>query len=102
MKILGSCIAFLPAVSTFLEGADLETLSRYGLLGLVLAWFMVKADGRLAKIEHRLGGLSRTQLIEIMSRSTTTPHVRRIALQELRRSDPSTAVEWEQTNGFGE
>ena len=90
-KIFGTVIAFLPAATAVLEGADASKLGEYGLFGIILGWFMFRHDKRLAAIEHRMTGLNRTMLVEILSRPSTNPHTRRVALEELRKVDPSLA-----------
>jgi hypothetical protein len=88
-------LAFVPVLSQLGEGADVEALAKYGLLGVVLAWFMIKADKRLGGIEHKMVGLNRTMLIEILSRPTTSERSKQLCRDELRKIDPSLADEIE-------
>ena len=83
-----SLIALLPAASAFMEGLDPDTVARYGLLGLVLGWFMLKADKRLSGIESKMEGIQRTMLLDILSRPATSDRAKLECERELRRIAP--------------
>lgn len=87
--------SFIPVVSAMVEGADPESIARYGILGAVLAWFMFRADKRLGGIEHKMTGLNRTLLIEILSRPGTSGIAKRAVREELRRVAPDLALDEE-------
>lgn len=88
-------MAFVPLAVSMAEIADPALVEKYGILGLVLAWFMLRADKRLAGIEHKIGGLNRTMLIEILSRPSTGEKARQACREELRKVDPRLADEAE-------
>jgi len=101
MYHVGSILAsFIPVVIATLEGADPESIAKYGVLGAVLAWFMFRADKRLGGIEHKMVGLNRTMLIEIMSRPGTSPAAQKLCREELRKVAPelSASIDDEQGN----
>lgn len=91
--VLSTVIGFVPFAAALLDKVEPDSLARYGLLGVVLWWFMLKADKRLAGIEHKMEGLNRTMLIEILSRSGTSLAARQMAVKELRKIDPALADE---------
>ena len=86
-------MGFIPFTVELIAQADTETLAKYGLLGVVLAWFMWRADKRLGNIEHKITGLNRTLLIEMLGRIHLTENARKLALRELQRTDPDAANE---------
>ncbi len=87
-------LAFVPALAELVGPVEPETFARYGLLGAVLAWFMVRADKRLGGIEHKMAGLNRTMLIEILSRPSTTERAKQACRDELRRVAPDLLAEF--------
>ena len=92
-NIASYIMAFIPFLSQLGDKLDPEQITRYGLLGCVLAWFMFRADRRLAGIEHKMGGLNRTMLIEILSRPTTSERAKIECRNELRKVAPNLADE---------
>ena len=90
-------IAFVPLFSELSGPFDTETVAKYGLLGCVLAWFMVRADKRLGGIEHGMNGLRRTMLIEIFSRPNTSERARLECKKEMRKVAPDLADEMDQS-----
>lgn len=97
-NVLTHATTYILAASPFLVGiieqASPDALARYGLFGIVLAWFMFRAEKRLSGIEHKMGGLNKTMLIEIMSRPTTSVRAQRLCKDELRKIDPMLAQEF--------
>lgn len=89
--------AFVAGVAPFLasiaEGVDLDRLTVNSLLGLVLSWFMLRAEKHLSGIKHQMAGLNRTMLIEILSRPGTSPRARLEARRELHKEAPDLARE---------
>ena len=94
-------LAFVPFVAALAEGVDVELMTRYGLLGIVLGWFMLRADKRLAGIEHKMGGLNRTMLIEILSRENVSKQAKAECRRELRKVAPDLAEEIDRHHGEG-
>jgi hypothetical protein len=88
---LAAILGMLPLFTALVEGLDPDSVARYGLLGAVLGWFMLRADKRLAGIEHKMGGLQRTMLLEILSRPTTSVRARQLCQEELRKVAPELA-----------
>lgn len=96
-NVVLSAAAFIPAVAQLAAKSDnLEPFAQYGLLGLILAWFMMKADKRLGGIEAKMVGLNRTMLIEVLSRPTTTERGKKMCREELRKIDPALVDEIEE------
>lgn len=65
---------------------DLKPWFQYGLAGVIIAYLMVRVDGRLAKIDHRLVGLQRTMLLELLSRENLSHKARNMASSELKKT----------------
>ncbi len=93
-------VAFAPMIGAAIEAAEPETFVKYGLLGTVIYFLMIKADKRLNGIEHKIGGLNRTLLIELLSRPGTTPQGKKAAREELKKLDPSYVEDG--AGGYGE
>lgn len=67
---------------------EANPFAAYGLAGLVIAWFMYfteKLRVELKGLAHRIDGLTRALLMDLMSRDTTGPHAKAMASEELRR-----------------
>ena len=88
-------LAAVPFVSGLIAQVEAESLARYGILGCVLAWFMFRADKRLGGIEHKMAGLNRTMLIEILSRPTTSEKAKQMCRDELKKVAPDLAAEFQ-------
>lgn len=82
-----------PILASVAEGVDFDRLTVNGLLGLVLSWFMLRAEKHLAAIKHQMAGLNRTMLIEVISRPGTSDRARLEARRELRKEAPDLARE---------
>jgi len=79
-------------------GADplLGSLINFGALGIVLAWFMFRTEGKLERIERALNRLARAELISTLSRPDVDEPVKRQArraLQELGNGDYADSEE---------
>lgn len=64
------------------------TLAQYGLPGLMIAWFALRAEKRLEAIETVIGTLAKTVLLDVVSRDATPEKVRKSAaeiLEEIER-----------------
>lgn len=77
---------------TFAQVQEYEPFMRYGLLGIMIAWVLVKLDRRLESLEnsmkantHKVTGLSRTLLIELLSRENVSIQAKAAAREELAR-----------------
>lgn len=93
-------IAALPALTAILAQAEVQSVSMYGVLGAVLAWFMVKAEkmmnksaDRMERIEHKIVGMNKTMLIWLLENQNTSPKAKLACRQELRKLDPDIADE---------
>ena len=60
-------------------------LYTYGPMGIFAAYFMLKIDPRLASIEHKMVGLNRTMLIELLSRESISVAAKAAAREELEK-----------------
>ena len=75
-----------------------ETLSAYGLAGVVLGWFMFRAEklsrnqqNVLEANSRQIQSLSRAILIDMLTRNNLSPEAKKICEQELRTVSPSMA-----------
>lgn len=99
-QVLNALLPLVPFAAEVLTNAGAESLAKYGLLGAVLAWFMVRNEKsqdrvvvHLEKLEHKMSGLSRTMLIEILSREGLSERAKRACHTELQRVAPDLADE---------
>jgi len=67
-----------------------ELFFRYGLLGVIVGWILFRLEGRMASIEHKLIGLNRTLLIELLSRETISFMAKKMAEAELEKLNRPT------------
>lgn len=69
---------------------EANPFAAYGLAGLVIAWFMWFVDklrNEIRGLAHRIDGLTRALLMDLVSRDSTGPHAKAMASEELRRID---------------
>lgn len=63
-------------------------LVNYGPMGILLLWFMYR-DGKIVpeirSLSHRIDGLTRALLMDLVSRDTTGPATRAAAQQEIAK-----------------
>lgn len=69
---------------------DLKPWFQYGLAGVVIFFLMQKVDTRLGRIEHKLTGLNRTLLIELLSRESLSFQAKKMAEAELEKNGGGT------------
>lgn len=63
-------------------------LINYGPLGVMLAWFMLRFEKLVVEIRslsHRLDGLTKALLMDLVSRDSTGPATRAQAQQEIAK-----------------
>lgn len=68
----------------------------YGPMGLVLAWFMLRAEKGFAKIgelAHRIDGLTKALLVDMIDRDNAGPHVKDYAQKTIAAIDARAAKE---------
>lgn len=94
LKIYWIGTPVLGTIFAAIEDAGIEKIAGYGILTVILGWFMQVADKRLSGIEHALNGMRRTVLIDILAR-TSDSAVQRACKEELRKVDPNLASEFE-------
>ncbi len=70
-----------------MEGAILPALLNVGAIGGITVWLLTRMDRKLDRMERALNRLCRTQLIEILSRPTTSETVREQATAVLKEID---------------
>jgi hypothetical protein len=61
-------------------------LYTYGPMGVILAWFMwrgEKLSTEVRSLAHRIDGLTRALLVDMMNRETTGPTARRYAAEAI-------------------
>jgi hypothetical protein len=72
---------------------EANPLAAYGLSGIVIAWlfwFFDKLRQEIKLLAHRIDGLTRAMLMDLMSRDSTGPHARELARQELDKIEART------------
>lgn len=84
-----------PTIAALLAQAEVQSIAQYGVLGAVLAWFMLRAEKLLAGIEHKMIGMNKTMLIWLLESQNTTPKAKQACRAELRKLDPDMADEIE-------
>lgn len=83
-----SWMAQLPDVSLLSE------MAKFGLLGVVLGWFMFKFDRttretareivqEIRTLAHRIDGMTRAMLVDVISRDNCGPHAKQEAQKML-------------------
>lgn len=73
-----------------METALLQAIAPAGVAGVVLFWFMLRAESRLDRLERAIDRLSRTQLLALLDDERTSEQVRRQARAILAEM-PATA-----------
>jgi len=80
-------------ISTLLaQAADVipgpTALYTYGPMGIVLGWFMWRAEKIFSKISdlgHRIDGLTKAMLMDLISRDNIGPHTKQLAREALAK-----------------
>ena len=65
-------------------------LFAYGPLGIILAWFMLRAEKGFAKIgdlAHRIDGLTKALLVDMIERDSIGSTTRKYAVETIKRID---------------
>lgn len=86
-------VASIPLALVLLAQAEVQSIAQYGVLGAVLAWFMVRSEKLLERIEHKIVGMNKTMLIWLLESQTTSPRAKTACKEELRKLDPHMADE---------
>lgn len=55
----------------------------YGPMGGMIAWFMLRAERSLRTLSHRIDGMTRALLVDVISRDTAGVHAKNSARQML-------------------
>lgn len=78
------------------------TLVVYGPMGVMLAWFAFRAEQKLDRVvdrldllSHRIWGMTKAMLAEVVSREGGSPAARKIAQEMLDRSQEPVEQEQE-------
>ena len=58
---------------------EIQPLAREGLVGLFGAWLCLRVEKRLDRIDHTMKGLSAALLMDLVSRNTLAPSVKKYA-----------------------
>lgn len=69
-------------------------LVTYGPMGVVLAWFMIRGEAKLQRVvdridvlSHRINGVTRAMLVDVMSRDSSGTQARKFAQEMLERAE---------------
>lgn len=68
--------------------AETNPLATFGLAGVVIGWmmwFFDKLRSEIKTLTHRIDGLTRALLIDLVSRDNIGPHARQMAQTELTK-----------------
>ena len=72
----------------------------YGPMGIVLAWFMIRGETKMADIVtelrvlgHRMNGITKAMLADIASRETTGEALRTLVNSELSKLETESEVQ---------
>lgn len=57
-----------------LEANPVTLLTVYGPMGVIIAWFMFRFEKWMARLNHKIDGLTRAMLITELGRETANPH----------------------------
>ncbi len=63
------------------QTADASSIAQWGLPGVVIAWFALRAERKLEAIESVIGVLAKTVLLDVVSRNTAPDKVREQATE---------------------
>lgn len=67
---------------------DPTPLYTYGPMGIVLAWFMFRGEklaGEIRSLAHRIDGLTRAMLMDMVNRDTCGDQAKRMAQEEIAK-----------------
>lgn len=70
---------------------DLAVFTQFGLVGVVLAWFMFRMEKILDSHTKTINDLTKTLLLEVLSREQLSDHLRAEANEVLQRVTARTA-----------
>ncbi len=90
----------ISAIISQLSEAGAPALLTYGPLGIILAWFMLRAEKGFAKIgdlAHRIDGLTKALLVDMVDRDSAGPHVKQYARETIAKIDARNAKEDDKT-----
>lgn len=68
--------------------ASQRMLYAYGPMGIMLGWFMWRGEklmGEIRMLSHRIDGLTKALLMDMISRDTAGPHTRQQAQEALAK-----------------
>ncbi len=72
-----------------------SVLYTYGPMGVVLAWFMWRGEklaGKISDLAHRIDGLTRALLVDMIDREASGPHVKKYAQEAIASIDARDAM----------
>lgn len=77
-------------------------LFTYGPMGVVLGWFMWRGEKLAIKIvdlSHRIDGLTKALLVDMVERESAGTHVRQYAEETIRKIDARSAQDDKKNRG---
>lgn len=81
-----------------IEGGIIKELFNYGIAGIVIGYFMWRDKSigpKLETLSHRIDGLMRAMLIDVMSRDSSGEQARRFAQEMMAKIEQRDASERE-------
>lgn len=71
-----------------------HVLFAYGPMGVIVAWFMLRGEklaAKVAELSHRIDGLTKALLVDMIERDNAGPHVREYAQETIAKIDARNA-----------
>jgi membrane protein implicated in regulation of membrane protease activity len=94
--LASAAVLIASAVGLGPEASAVSALAIYGPMGIMLIWFAWRAEQKsdkvaehLNKLGHRIEGMTRAMLADVISRDTSGPEAKRIAQQMLTKIESS-------------
>lgn len=82
-------------MTTLAQVAVDNPLATFGLAGLVIGWMMIFIDklrSELRTLSHRIDGMTRALLIDLISRDSIGPLAKQMAREELAKIEARSAA----------
>ena len=85
--------AFISQVAQQVSVDSVAPLAPLGLLASILAWFMhhgAKLPSEIRNLSHRIDGLTKAMLVDMVERESTGMHTKSYCRQEIAKIDERT------------
>lgn len=88
MKLIAEALTSMPEPAA--------ALFAYGPMGVMLCWFMLRAEkvfSRISDLGHRIDGLTKALLVDMVDRESAGEHVRQFAKEAIAKIDARASKE---------